>query len=231
MHLSYGGTFDPVHNGHLAVARDAGNALGVPVWLTPAADPPHRAPPGASAGQRAAMLERALDGQGRLRMDLRELRRADADPERRSWTIDTLHELRGELGPHAPIALLLGADSFVGLPSWRDWRELFALAHFVVADRPGSPLDGGLPAELAQILAERLSDSATALETAPAGRIWRLQQPLRPESATDIRRRIVAGQPWRGLVPAAVADYILAHGLYGAGGATPGHGPSTGTAL
>lgn len=212
--LYYGGTFDPVHNGHLAIARAARDELRTPVQLMPAADPPHRAPPGANAEQRAHMLDLAVAGQADLSVDRRELRRAQAHPQARSYTIDTLHELRGELGADAPLALLIGADSLVGLPTWKDWRSLLDLAHFVVAQRPGSPIDGRLPAELEQALQGRWSADVDALSAVPAGRIYRLHQPMQPESASDVRRRIASGEPWQGLLPAAVAAYITDERLY-----------------
>ena len=214
LHLLYGGTFDPVHDGHLTIARAARDELGVAVRLMPAADPPHRVAPGADAEQRAAMLELAIAGEAGLVVDRRELRRAERDPDSRSYTIDTLRELRGELGEVASIALLLGADSFLGLPSWRDWRELFGLAHFVVAERPGSPLDGELPEALADALRGRWVVTAADLAAVPAGRLYRLGQPLSPLSASDIRRRIAAGEAWRDRVPPAVAGFIALNGLY-----------------
>ena len=182
LHVLYGGTFDPVHAGHLAIARAAHEALGVPVHLMPAADPPHRPPPGASAAQRVAMLALALATEPGLGLDLRELQRNG-----RSWSIDTLRHLRGEIGPQAPVALLVGA----------------------VGDR-----DDRLPAELEDALAGRMAASADELGQAPAGRVLWLRQPLHPHSATAIRARIAAGQPWRHLVPVPVADYIQAHDLY-----------------
>ena len=128
--------------------------------------------------------------------------------------MDTLHELRGELGAHASIALLVGADSLVSLPTWKAWRSLFTLAHFVVAERPGSPLDGALASELGIELRDRWVDRPAVLAATPAGRIYRLHQPLQPESASDLRQRIAAGQPWRDLLPAAVAAYIADERLY-----------------
>ena len=173
----------------------------------PAADPPHRPPPGASAAQRVALLALALATEPGLGLDLRELQR-----DGRSWSVDTLRGLRGEIGPQAPVALLVGADSFAGLPTWKSWRELFDLAHFVVASREGG--DEDLPAELEDALAGRVAVSADELGQAPAGRVLWLRQPLHPHSATAIRARIAAGQPWRHLVPVPVADYIQAHDLY-----------------
>ena len=211
----YGGTFDPVHAGHLAIARAARDRLGVPVHLMPAADPPHRPAPGAAAAAaRVDLLERAVAGEPGLRVDTRELRR-----EGRSYTVDTLRALRAET-PARPVALLVGADGFRGLPAWKDWRALFELAHFVVAERAGDPLDRDLPAPLAAAAAGRWTDDPADLAAAPAGRVLRLRQPLHPGSATEIRRRIAAGEPWRELVPPAVAARIEAANLYARGGDT-----------
>ncbi|SEL79117.1 nicotinate-nucleotide adenylyltransferase [Pseudoxanthomonas sp. GM95] len=210
--LIYGGTFDPFHNGHLAIARIAGNALFAPVTLIPAADPPHRPPPGADAAQRLAMLEAAVAGDACLRVDRREL-----DRQGRSYTVDTLRSLRADLGPEAPLALLVGADSFLGLPSWHDWEALFELAHLVVADRSGSLIDSLSPA-LADKTATRWANEAAQLHASPAGRVLCLHQPLHDVSASEVRRRIAEGGDWQALVPPPVAVFIRAHGLYGAAG-------------
>ena len=213
LHLFYGGTFDPVHNGHLAIACAARDALQTAVRLMPAADPPHRAPPGADAGQRAHMLDLAVTGIHGLLVDRRELER-----QGRSYTIDTLRDLRAELGPAQPLALLIGADSFIGLPTWRDWRELFQHAHFVVARRPGSPLDADLPYELAAEVEGRWANHTGELGQVPAGKVFLLDEPLHPESASEVRRRIAARGDWQALVPPPVAAFILAEGLYSAAG-------------
>ena len=214
LHVLYGGTFDPVHHGHLAIARAARDALDCDIHMMPAADPPHRAPPGANASDRTAMLQLAIAGQERLLLDRRELERHALGG--RSWSIDTVRELRIQLGDDAPVALLVGADSFVGLPTWKEWRALLDAVHFVVAERPGSPLDVALPAPLAEAMTGRWTDAAGELTRHPAGRVLRLHQPLLAHSASDLRRRIADGRPWRHLLPAAVAEYILAKGLYGA---------------
>lgn len=214
----YGGTFDPVHNGHLAIARAARDELDCIVRLMPAADPPHRPPPGSDAAQRARMLDLAVAGEPRLRVDRRELQRPG-----RSYTVETLRGLRMEFGPARPLALLIGADSLLGLPAWREWESLFSLAHFIVAPRPGSPVDKGLSPELAAALAGRWVHSADALGGTPHGRLYLLDQPLQPESASEVRRRIDGGESWQDLVPGPVAGYILAHQLYSrpAAGASP----------
>jgi nicotinate-nucleotide adenylyltransferase len=209
LRVFYGGTFDPVHDGHLAIACAARDALDTQIRLMPAADPPHRAPPGASATQRAAMLDLAATGHTGLCVDRRELQR-----DGRSYSIDTLRALRVEYGTDAPIALLVGADSFLGLPTWHQWRELFGYTHFVVAERAGNPLDRALPTELAEALSGRWCDSPDALARSPAGHVLRLHQHLHDQSASEIRQCIADGRPWRNQLPAAVADYIERHGLY-----------------
>lgn len=220
LHLLYGGTFDPVHIGHLAMARAAHDRLDAPIHVMPAGDPAHRAPPGASAEQRAAMLDLAVADVPWLSVDRREIARGD-----RSYTVDTLLALREDIGPQAPVAMLIGADSFLGLPSWKHWQMLFDLAHVIVAERPGSPLDGALPARLAEAVAGRWVVDAALLGVESAGRLLRLAQPEVEVSASDIRRRIAAGRPWQSLVPDAVAGYITAHRLYlNSYASGPGHG-------
>ena len=221
LQVFYGGTFDPVHDGHLAVAWAARDALDARVRLVPAADPPHRAPPGASAVHRARMLDLAVAGEPGLSVDRRELARGG-----RSYSIETLRGIREEFGPGAPVAWLVGADSFLDLPAWRDWQGLFELAHFVVAERPGASLDA-VPEPLASFVAPRWAHAAADLVTAPAGRVWRLRQPLQAESGTQVRDAIAADTGIGGLVPAAVAEYIRRHELYRAepGDGAPGPAP------
>ncbi|QDS16638.1 nicotinate-nucleotide adenylyltransferase [Xanthomonas arboricola] len=214
LHLYYGGTFDPVHLGHLAIACAARDELGALVHLVPAADPPHRPAPGATAAQRARMLELALADTPGLALDTRELQRASRD-HAPSYTVDTLRALRAELGPTTPIAWLLGADAFVGLSSWHQWGDLFELAHFVIAARPGTPLDLAAAPQLAAAVHGRWAARAGELGTSPAGRLWSLQQPLRGESASAVRSRITAGGDWQALLPASVAAFIAHEGLYG----------------
>lgn len=209
LRVLYGGTFDPVHDGHLAVACNARDVLAADIHLMPAADPPHKGPTHADACQRAAMLALAIGDTPGLCIDRRELHRAGP-----SYTIDTLHELRAEAGPSQPLAILLGADSFLGLPGWKSWRSLFDFAHIVVAERPGSHLDEALPQALAEAVAGRWTGLSGALHAAAAGRVFRLRQPHRPESASELRRRIAAGEPWQDWVPPPVAAYIVAAGLY-----------------
>jgi len=203
--LIYGGTFDPVHHGHLAIARAVRERLDCPVALLPAADPPHRPPPGASAAARAQMLALAIQGEPGLSLDQRELHRDGP-----SYTVDTLRALRRE----QPLVLVLGADSFLSLPQWREWQALFTLAHLLIAERQHCDL-AALPDALTQATATRWTQDAAHLRATPAGRILRLEQPLHPASATEVRRRLASGADWAALLPAAVAAHIRAQRLYG----------------
>ena len=216
LHLVYGGTFDPIHIGHLAIACAARDALDCTVHLMPAGDPPHRAPPGADGATRAAMVALAIAGVPGLVLDRRELER-----QGRSYTVDTLAELRDELGPSKPLAWLVGADSLLGLPGWHRWRELFALAHLVVAERPGSALDAALPAELADALQDRWTRQVGDLQSKPAGRVFRLHQPLSHVSATAVRACLAAGAATGDALSPAVAAFIHEKGLYGAAARAP----------
>ncbi len=210
LRIQYGGTFDPVHLGHLAVARFARDRLQADVWLMPAADPPHKGPTEATAGQRSDMLALALEGQRGLHLDDRELRRAGP-----SYTIDTLIGLRAELGDTTPLAILIGADSFLGLPGWRRWSELSDFAHIVIAERPGSLIDAeALPPVLRAFAAPRWRQQVSALHAAAHGLLLRLKLPLRPESSSALRAHIAEGVLWREWTPPQVADYIDRHALY-----------------
>lgn len=210
--LVYGGTFDPVHCGHLAIARAARDALQCTVRLMPAGDPPHRAAPGAVAADRAAMVALAIADAPGLVLDRRELERHG-----RSYTVDTLEALRAELGPAQPLAWLVGADSLLGLAHWHRWEALFDLGHLVVADRPGSALDTPLSPALSEVLRARWTDDPAALAGTPAGRVLRLGQPLHPVAATEVRARVAQGQSLRGWVPDPVAAFIDEKGLYRSG--------------
>jgi nicotinate-nucleotide adenylyltransferase len=195
-----GGTFDPVHNAHLRVAWEAAERLDAEVRLVPANVPPHRDPPIASAAERAAILRAALHGQDRLVADERELRR-----EGPSWTIDTLIEVRDEIGPERPLVLLVGADAFLGLSSWHRWSELFDYAHVGVLTRPGHEI-ATLPTELRIKVASRRTSDVNAIASTPAGRV--LPMPVTPLeiSATQIRDVLAAGGEPRYLMPNSVLD-------------------------
>lgn len=213
LHLYYGGTFDPVHHGHLAVAGAVSAGLHAPLWLVPAADPPHKGPTRADATQRAQMLDLAVADLPGLAVDRRELRRDGP-----SYSFDTLCELRAEFGPDVPIVWMIGADSLAELDTWHRWRELFDLAHLLVVERPGTAIDAtSLGRSAPQVAAEVAPRwcAPQALHETPHGRLaaFPLLEP-RAESSTGLRRRIAAGEPWRDWVPPAVAGFIDRHRLY-----------------
>lgn len=216
LHLVYGGTFDPVHRGHLAIAQSARDALDCTVHLMPAGDPPHRATPGAGAEDRAKMIALAIDGIPGLTLD-----RSELDRDGRSYTVDTLAGLRHVLGPETPLAWLVGADSLLCLSGWHRWEALFDLAHLVVAERPGSALDDALPMDLAAALRHRWTVDPADLRRAPAGRVLRLHQPLSRISATGARARLADGRSTMHELPVAVAAFIHEKGLYGAAARAP----------
>lgn len=203
-----GGTFDPIHLGHLRAAWEASAVLGCPVRLMPANVPPHRTQPQASAAQRVAMIEAAISDlpADRLVLDDRELGRAGP-----SYTADTLRELRAELGEAESIVLLLGADAFAGLPTWHEWRALFGLAHLVMLTRGGDR--STVPDALAAELAGRLCDVGR-LQGCAHGGVAELPVTPLAISATAIRAAFARGEVPRFLLPDSVIAYAAQHGLY-----------------
>lgn len=195
----FGGTFDPVHVGHLRAAWEAAEALDAEVYLVPANVPPHRPQPVAGGAQRATLLRAALSGQDRLQLDLRELDRAGP-----SYTFDTLASLRAQIGDARPLVLLIGADAFAGLSTWHRWRELFDLAHVCVLTRPGQI--PAVPEVLAMEVAARAAVTARTLRVAPAGRVLNVAVTSLGISATRIRNLLAAGRDPRWLVPQALLD-------------------------
>ncbi|MGE5171040.1 MAG: nicotinate-nucleotide adenylyltransferase [Rudaea sp.] len=208
-----GGTFDPVHYGHLRAADEVRKALDLPeVHLIPAADPPHREAPRASARDRVAMLDLAVREFPGLLVDTREIARGG-----KSYTVDTLREFRAE-HPGAPLLLIVGADAFRGLATWHQWRSLFALAHIVVVPRPGVDAGAKLPEPLAPEWQARHTEDARTLRSAHGGSIYVQPVTAQPISSTAIRRAIAEGDAASvesaGLLPASVLAYIESHGLY-----------------
>src|SRR5690554_1770060 len=210
MHVICGGTFDPIHHGHLRLALEVADALAVDrVHLVPCHIPPHRNGTGATSGQRLDMIRLAIEGEPCLRVDDRELRRAGA-----SFTADTLRQLRNELGPEQQLVMVVGTDAFAGFGQWREWRKIPELAHIVVVRRPGSELAAG--SDAARLLEARRVAAPDALQRTPCGHILELEPPLLDISATGIRQRIADGRSPRYLVPDPVWQRIQAQGLYGA---------------
>ncbi|KJZ38721.1 nicotinate-nucleotide adenylyltransferase [Pseudomonas fluorescens] len=202
-----GGTFDPVHIGHLRSALEVAESLALDeLRLTPSARPPHRDTPQVSAKDRLAMVECAVAGVAPLVVDARELQR-----DKPSYTIDTLELMRAELAARDQVFLLLGWDAFCGLPTWHRWEELLQHCHILVLQRPDA--DSEPPDALRNLLAARSVSDPLALN-GPSGQIAFVWQTPLAVSATQIRQLLASGKSVRFLVPDAVLAYIDAHGLY-----------------
>lgn len=203
-----GGTFDPIHNGHLLMAREVLDRLHLDeLRFVPAGQPPHRAAPRTPVQRRLDMVRLATEYKPGFALDDREIRRTGA-----SYTVDTLAELRAELGKNVGLYLLMGADAFLGLPDWHEWLRLFDLAHLVVACRPGVPL---VTAHMRpELLAQWQQRNTTELHDTPSGSIIEFAMTPSDISASQIRKRLATGQSVRGLVPNVVLNYILQQHLY-----------------
>jgi nicotinate-nucleotide adenylyltransferase len=207
----FGGTFDPIHFGHLRLAEELGDSLGLEsVRIVPARVPPHRASPRVTAEHRLEMTRLAVAGNPRFVLDDRECRR-----EGPSFTVDTLQELRAELGARQPFCLLMGVDAFMLLTTWSRWRQLFDLGHIVIAHRPGFELKvEGMPDELGREVDARLTWDASRLRTRPAGVVLAHRIVGLEISGTAIRAGLREGRSQRYLLPDSVLDYIDQHALY-----------------
>lgn len=207
LQAALGGTFNPIHLGHLRSARELVERLPIRcLRLVPARVPPHREAPQVSAEHRAAMVALAVNGDGHLSCDRRELRRHGP-----SYTVDTLASLREEFGPRQPLAWVVGADAAAGLADWHRWRELFRLAHLIVVARPGAVLaTAGIVGE--ELRARTCGEAALTREA--AGGVCYCELTPQPISSTQIRALLQSGEDVSGLVPETVRAYIAQHGLY-----------------
>jgi nicotinate-nucleotide adenylyltransferase len=208
-----GGTFDPIHYGHLELAREVQAALDLEhVCLIPAGEPPHRGAPDASAAHRLAMVALGLANYPGLEVDAREIDRPGP-----SYTVVTLAELRHEAAAR-PLALIVGSDAFLGLPMWHRWREVFDLAHLIVVTRPGTTIAGALPPTLVPEWNRRFTRDTGILSRPGGGAI--VTQTITPHdiSASAIRAALAHGPEGvaavRGLLPPAVLAYIDRNQLY-----------------
>lgn len=212
----FGGTFDPVHFGHLRLAEEAIDSLGLAgVRWIPAGQPAHRATPQVTAAQRLAMVRLAIADNQRFELDASEI-----ETPTPSYTVPTLERLRNVSESNTgdaqrALVLLLGADAFVGLPNWHRWEALFELAHIAVAHRPGFPIDADkLPPTLSKVYRQRHSASPAVLAETPAGRIVPFAMTKLAISATQIRTLLAAGCSPRYLLPDALIAYIQKTNLY-----------------
>ncbi|HVK53754.1 MAG TPA: nicotinate-nucleotide adenylyltransferase [Burkholderiales bacterium] len=207
-----GGTFDPIHFGHLRLAEEAADALNLEtVRFIPAGLPYHRDSKATGAEHRLVMARLAIADNPRFMLDAREVQRDGP-----SYTVDTLLELRAELGAEIPIVVLMGTDAFSRIATWHRYRELFPLAHIAILTRAGMPADwlNAVDSDLRKELKGRLITHERVLHDGPGGCI--ISVPMTPLeiSATNIRNRRRAGKSIRYLLPAPVLDYIESCSLY-----------------
>lgn len=203
-----GGMFDPVHCGHLQVARLAVQRLQLQqLHLIPCAVPNHRQGAVASAQDRVAMLQLATRHDAQLRVDERELRRAGI-----SYTIDTVISLRTEF-PDAVLVMVLGMDSFASLPDWHRWREILQHCHLCVVSRPGSNISFKSP-ELQVLLQTQSCNEADALFAAEAGLIFMIDDLFLDVASSGIRQLAADSRGDSGMLPDEVVEYIALHRLY-----------------
>ena len=201
-----GGAFDPVHIGHLRGAIAVREHLGLErVDLLPAAQSPLKDTATVTAADRLAMLEAAVRGVPGLGVDARELARKGP-----SYTVDTLIELRREVGQAMPLIWIVGTDILPALPKWSRWQQLLELAHLVILERPGSDSP---PLAVTQWLDQHQIDQS-ALLTSPAGGVMTLDQPVLDIASSDIRMLLAAGRDPRFLLPVVVMEYITQHKLF-----------------
>ena len=200
----YGGTFDPVHFGHLRTALDIVEAFALDkMLLIPCSQPPHRDQPSVSAAMRVQMLQAAVNDQTQFIVDTREIDRIGP-----SYMVDTLASLRAESGD-TPLLLCIGADAFKDLCSWHQWKRLFDYAHVLVMTRPGWKKE-----TLSEFFRAKLTTMQTDLARVAQGRLIFQSVTQLDISATRIRNIIVEGRDPNFLLPVAVIDLIKKHGLY-----------------
>lgn len=208
-----GGTFDPIHFGHLRLAQEVADQLRLAeVRFIPGGTPPHRAAPATPAADRLAMVRLAVAGNALFTVDARET--SSTAP---AYTVDTLTALRAEAGSAQPLVLILGADAFLDLATWSRWHRLFELAHIAVAYRPGFPVDtwqSRMPQPLAAEYNTRLMHQPFSVHVAPAGGIVVLPIAELNISATMIRESLRRGRNPRYLLPDSIYQYIQEHMLY-----------------
>jgi nicotinate-nucleotide adenylyltransferase len=204
-----GGTFNPIHYGHLRMAQELGESLALDeVRFIPSAIPPHKTLPNVSAVQRAALVELAIEDNATFKLDMRELDRSGP-----SYTIDTLISLRHESDPETSLVLFMGTDAFRQLDSWHRWQELLDYCHIALVQRP-QPVNVPLSKPLETYLSEHYSEHPADLHKHPSGFITMQQITALDISSTAIRARLQQGLSTRYLMPDNVIHYLQAHGLY-----------------
>ncbi|MCC6917145.1 nicotinate-nucleotide adenylyltransferase [Nitrosomonas sp.] len=212
----YGGTFDPVHYGHLRVAEELTDILPLDhLSFLPAGRPRLRNAPFVSGEHRVALLREAVYNNPRFLVDDREIRRPGE-----TYSVESLQEIRQEYKESVVLCFITGADAFLRLPHWHRWRELFGLCHFIIVNRPGSVQinnPSSLPDELQDICQSRWVTAAAELKNSPFGLIFTAPTTLLDISSTRIRNIIASGMSARYLLPESVLNHINEHGFYTGG--------------
>lgn len=205
----YGGTFDPIHFGHIKPVEALAQRVGLKkVVIMPNNVPPHRPQPAANSAQRKAMIEAAIQGNPLFELDDRELQR-----EMPSWTADTMESLRTEQDAAQPLGFIIGQDSLLAFQTWHRYADILACCHLLVCRRPGYALTMPDPSQQ-RWLEQHLATDIAELHSQPAGKIFLADTPLLNISATAIRQRLAVGQSCEDVLPAPVMAYITRHGLY-----------------
>ncbi len=205
-----GGTFDPIHHGHLRLALEMSEQLGLEkVHLIVSANPPHRQMPQTPAEMRFEMVKLAIENEKNLIADDREIKR-----NRPSYTVETLLEMREEVGKELPICLILGMDAFLGLPTWFKWEKLLELTHLIITQRP--EINQTFSEPLQKLLEKHQIYDINKIKEKSAGYILFEAVPMLNISATQIRQCFIKKQNPRYLLPESVLKFISQQGLYNA---------------
>jgi len=200
-----GGTFDPIHFGHLRPALEISEQLGLEeVRFIPSATPPHRWKPEATGQQRLNMVKLAIKGSEKFVLDDREYQRKGA-----SYTVDTLHSIRKEVGANKPLCMILGMDAFAYFTQWHEWQKILTLCHIVISSRPNYD-----DSKVETWMKDRVVDDSSLLSKTPAGKLYFSKVIQLDISATFIREQIKAGSSPRYLTPADVVEYMQNNSLY-----------------
>ncbi len=210
----FGGTFDPIHYGHLLPSMALAKEINLThISLLPNYIPPHKAQPKATTAQRLAMIKLAIEDYPLFSIDVREI--THAKPNRPSYTIDTLQNWRSEYGEHKSLAFIIGQDSLCNLPKWYHWQSLLDYCHLLICPRPGftNTTDN---LQLQKWLLQHSTKNITDLQQNPCGSIYFANTPLKAISATEIRQHIENRQDYQSLLPPKVWQYIQTQHLYGA---------------
>ena len=209
----FGGTFDPIHYGHLRIAEEIVETVGLQkMYFVPAGMPRLRHSPVASPQHRVEIVRLAIQKNSDFVLDEREIHRDGV-----SYSIDSVREFKQEFGEEVGLCLVLGVDAFIKLSEWNNWKELFNLCHFIISTRPGyilTSINELLPKELREECSQRWVSNTESLRKDTSGLIFIASTTMLDISATSIRADIAVGRSVRYLVPDIAVNYISANKLY-----------------